>query len=96
MCTGKPPFFYLVLSVAPAVEFDEAEGICTLDEFCLSRQKLGVLMMIFSSNCTGKSLSEALIHGSTNPQYNKRLFIDLPVQYLKTTRSEHGENKLCA
>ena len=30
---------------------------------------------------TGKSLSEALILGSTNPQYDKRLFIDLPVQY---------------
>ena len=28
---------------------------------------------------TGKSLSEALILGSTNPQYGKRLFIDLPV-----------------
>ena len=31
---------------------------------------------------TGKSLSEALILGSTNPQYDKRLFIDLPVQYM--------------
>ena len=45
---------------------------------------------------TGKSLSEALILGSTNPQYDKRLFIDLPVQYMKTTSSEHGENMLCA
>ena len=26
---------------------------------------------------------------STNPQYDKRLFIDLPVQYMKTTSSEH-------
>ena len=24
-----------------------------------------------------------------NPQYDKRLFIDLPVQYIKTTSSEH-------
>ena len=44
---------------------------------------------------TGKSLSEALIIGSTNPQYDKRLFIDLPVQYMKTTSSEHWENMLC-
>ena len=44
----------------------------------------------------GKSLSEALILGSTNPQYEKQLFIDLPVQYMKTTSSEHGENMLCA
>ena len=33
-----------------------------------------VLSMMF----TGKSLSEALVLGSTNPQYDKRLFIDLP------------------
>ena len=45
---------------------------------------------------TGKSLSEALILGSTNPQYDKWLFIDLPVQYKKTTSSEHGENILSA
>ena len=37
----------------------------------------------------GKSLLEALILASTNPQYDKRLFIDLPVQYKKTTSSEH-------
>ena len=45
---------------------------------------------------TGKSLSEALIFASTNPQYDKKLFVDLPVQYMKTTCSEHGENMLCA
>ena len=38
---------------------------------------------------TGKSFSEELILASTNPQYDKRLFIDLPVQYVKTTSSEH-------
>ena len=38
---------------------------------------------------TGKSLSEALILASTNPKYDKRFFIDLPVQYKKTTSSEH-------
>ena len=37
----------------------------------------------------GKSLLEALILASTNPRYDKRLFIDLPVQYMKTTNSEH-------
>ena len=41
---------------------------------------------------TGKYLLEALILASTNPQYDKRLFMDLPVQYVKTTSSEHGEN----
>ena len=38
---------------------------------------------------TGKSFSEELILASTNPQYDKRLFIDLPVQYMKATSSEH-------
>ena len=33
--------------------------------------------------------SEAFILISTNPQYDKRLFIDLPVQYMKTTKTEH-------
>ena len=30
--------------------------------------------------CTGKSFSEELILASTNPQYDKRLFIELRVQ----------------
>ena len=41
---------------------------------------------------TGKSLSEALIFASTNPQYDNLLFIDLRVQYIKILSSEHGEN----
>ena len=36
---------------------------------------------------TGKSLSEALIFASTNPQYDNRLFIELHVQYMKMPRS---------
>ena len=38
---------------------------------------------------TGKSLSEALIFALTNPQYDDRLFTELPVQYMKITCSEH-------
>ena len=49
----------------------------------------------FSVLDTGKSLSEALILASTNPQYNDRLFIQLRVQYMKIARSEHGKNMLC-
>ena len=40
-------------------------------------------------------MSEALIFASINPQYDNRLFIELPVQYMKTTSSEHQENMLC-
>ena len=44
---------------------------------------------------TGKSLSEALIFASTNPQYDDILFSELQVQYMKMPSSEHGENMLC-
>ena len=37
------------------------------------------------TSSTGKFLSDAVILGSTNPKYDKRLFIDLSVQYMKTT-----------
>ena len=40
--------------------------------------------------CTGKSLSEALIFASTNPQYDDRLFIELQVQYMKIPSSNLG------
>ena len=36
---------------------------------------------------TDKSLSEALIFASTNPQYDDRLFIQLQVQYMKIPSS---------
>ena len=48
---------------------------------CL-RCKGKTLLPMFCLN-TGKSFSEALILVSNNPQYDKRLFIDLPVQYMK-------------
>ena len=34
---------------------------------------------------TGKSFTEALIFASINPQYDNRMFKELPVQYMKTT-----------
>ena len=43
---------------------------------------------------TGKSFSETLILVSTDPQYDKRLFIELGVQYMKILSSEHVENML--
>ena len=44
---------------------------------------------MFGETCTGKSLLEALILALTNSQYDKKLFIDLPVQYMKSMSSEH-------
>ena len=43
-----------------------------------------------SSKCTSKSLSEALIFASTNPQYDDRLFIESQVQYMKIPSSNLG------
>ena len=40
---------------------------------------------------TGKSVSEALIFESVNPQYDERLFIESP----KNTSSEHVVYKYC-
>ena len=48
--------------------------------------------MIPRNSVTGKSLLEAFILASTNPQYDKRLFNELQVQYMKIQSSEHGEN----
>ena len=45
---------------------------------------------------TGKSFSEALILASTNPQYDKRLFMELPwklkAQNMGKTYSFHGNS----
>ena len=49
-------------------------------------------MAEFFSFITGKSLSEALIFASTNPQYNDRLFIELQVQYMKIPSSNLGRS----
>ena len=59
---------------------------------CNMKKKLNALngtkktILLFG---TGKSLLEALILASTNPEYDKRLFIDLPVLFMKTKSSEH-------
>ena len=41
--------------------------------------------MLLSGACAGKSF----ILASTNPQYDKRLFIDLPVLYMLITCCAH-------
>ena len=46
------------------------------------------LDMLWNRFCTGKSFSEALILASTNQQYDKRLFIELQVQYMKISSSK--------
>ena len=53
---------------------------------CYDTSKPGQL----NSRVTGKSLSEALIFASTNPQYDDRFFIELQVQYMKIPSSSLG------
>ena len=55
----------------------------------LGLKKIGMQFAKTHGVDTGKSFSEALILASTNPQYDKRLFVDLPVQCMKTASSEH-------
>ena len=49
---------------------------------------------------TGKSLSETFIFASINPQYDNRLFMELPwklqAQNMGRTWAEHGQNMFCA
>ena len=52
----------------------------------LNMKGLGKLIL----DDTGKSLSEAFIFASINPQYDERLFIELQVQYMKIPRSNLG------
>ena len=60
--------------------------------FCIELKKKFVDNAQQSFAFTGKSFSEVLILASANPQYDKRLSIDLPVQYNKIPNLEHGEN----
>ena len=55
--------------------------------FVLFFYKVEVIYLDKKCQCKGKSFSEALIFASTNPQYDKRLFIELQVQYIKTTKT---------
>ena len=61
-----------------------------------TRSKHSRLFGLYLSH-TDKSVSEPLIFASNNYkfnilQYDNRLFIELPVQYMKIPSSEHGKN----
>ena len=63
------------------------------DVIAMERNRIPIQRNILQMKAnTGKYFSEALILASTNPQYDKRLFIELQVQYMKIASSEHGEN----
>ena len=53
-------------------------------QFCAGGQ------VVEHDSFTGKSLSEALVFASTNPQYDNRKFIELQVQYMKIPSSNLG------
>ena len=67
---------------------------------CVSFNKSNRIRLIVSRYVpiyfiTGRSLSEAIIFASTNPQYDDRMLIELRVQYMKIQSSEHVKNMLC-
>ena len=57
----------------------------------IGRGVMGKKIVLEPLRDTGKSLSEALIFASTNPQYDDRLFIELQVQYMKIPSSNLGK-----
>ena len=61
----------------------------TLTESKNHCDNLTVLIGKYESNHTGYSFSEAFILASINPKYDSRVFIELRVQYEKTTTSVH-------
>ena len=48
-----------------------------------------IFKILIVNGTASQYFSETLILGSTNPQYDKRLFIELQVQYLKIASSVH-------
>ena len=55
--------------------------------FYIQKLQFRTILFPYKLCATGKSLSEALIFASTNPQYDDRLFIELQVQYMKIPSS---------
>ena len=75
-------------------QFECVEGVCNkvslnCKDSCIAES------WVFDGeiDCTGKSLSEALIFASTNPQHDDRLFIELQVQYMKIPSSNLGRRR---
>ena len=56
------------------------------NSFCM----INFLCICALTHLTSKSMSEALIFASTNPQYDDRLFIESQVQYMKIPSSKLG------
>ena len=68
-------------------------GFDTLFNDQISKNKITTITQpgnFFLRSITAKSLSEALIFASTNPQYDDRLFIELQVHYMKIPSSNLG------
>ena len=78
-----------MVSVDPFRKFQVPFLLLPLDQISSKCECEYAILEENSSDHTGKSFSEAFIHISTNQQYDKILFIGLPVQYMKTKSSEH-------
>ena len=69
--------------------------IDSIQSFTKCSFKCQLISLVFKSSktfilfFTGKSFLEALIPASTNPQYDKRLFIESRDQYMKISSSKH-------
>ena len=81
-------FYIFFLNIFIAIHFKTNCGIFSVAMTILCTSKISRWTRGFWG--TGKSLSEALIFASTNPQYDDRLFIQLQVQYMKIQTSNLG------
>ena len=85
--------FIKTICVSDWVKIEQRAHTVTLHSTC--PRKFQRTQFSEQAISTGKSLSEAFIFASTNPQYDSRLFIELPLQYMTIASSERSQNMLC-
>ena len=78
-------------SVLLAVHFNQTKIMCYLISISKKKTQLpSCVCVLWWKKYLYKSLSEAPIFASTNPQCDDRLFIELQVQYMKNPSSNLG------
>ena len=92
---GTSPIFMLHQKVTNEFDFTTKFTKFALSRYFVFQKTFSKIKSLLIFFCRGKYLSEALIFASTNPQYDKRLFIELHVQYMKIPSSEHVKNMSC-
>ena len=80
----KTDDFYIKMRLS--YEHAGSKILAKIKTYTLTRAGL-FLTLCYEIPCTGKFFSEVLILAPTNPQYDKIMFIELQVKYMKITSS---------